>query len=150
MTLLCRLWSLTAHFHIRHLISPTPNSIWWAMSLLIPRLCFYHWYYVHFLISACADPVEEIAWNTNFQVLAKSLSWCKDREESGVYPGWQCLGNVTIWDLHTCQSISGLIFCHIHHLWVLSPSNQALCLWYVCLSLFLWYAYMYAFHFFGM
>ena len=21
-----------------------------------------------------------------------------------------------IWDLHTCQSISGLIFCHIHHL----------------------------------
>ena len=30
-----------------------------------------------------------------FQVSATSFSWCKDREESGVYPGWQCLGNVT-------------------------------------------------------
>ena len=34
-----------------------------------------------------------------FQVSATSFSWCKDRDESGVYPGWQCLGNVTfiIW-----------------------------------------------------
>ena len=31
-----------------------------------------------------------------FQVSATSFSWCKDRDESGVYPGWQCLGNVTI------------------------------------------------------
>ena len=30
-----------------------------------------------------------------FQVSATSFSWCKDREESGVYPGWQGLGNVT-------------------------------------------------------
>ena len=54
---LCRFWSKTTHFPST-LISRTPNSIRWANVSIYAKNMFYHWYFDHFLISACADPLE--------------------------------------------------------------------------------------------
>ena len=67
-----------------------------SMFSFIPRI----WSMIDFMFIILIS-ASQILWRNRpeiqvFQVSATSFSWCKDRDESGVYPGWQCLGNVTI------------------------------------------------------
>ena len=82
----------------------TPIGTWYprlptlfgeSMFSFIPRI----WSMIDFMFIILIS-ASQILWRNRpeiqvFQVSATSFSWCKDREESGVYPGWQCLGNVT-------------------------------------------------------
>ena len=82
----------------------TPIGTWYprlptlfgeSMFSFIPRI----WSMIDFMFIILIS-ASQILWRNRpeiqvFQVSATSFSWCKDRDESGVYPGWQCLGNVT-------------------------------------------------------
>ena len=67
------------------------------MSLcLLCQECFYDWFYVHFLISACADPLEKRPEIKNICDSGVFSHWCEDRTNLGLITRQGCLGNETV------------------------------------------------------
>ena len=87
-------WGL--HNPIRHLMSPSPNSIWWVNVLSsyannnVWSMLLCTFTYICFCRS-CLEKRPEIQVSKFW----RCLTWCKDREDLGFITGWQCLGNVT-------------------------------------------------------
>ena len=121
---LCR-FGHRQHNPIRHLISPVSQLFSVSRCSIYAKNLIYDLFYVHFLISACADLVEEAPEIKNIWNSGVFSLWCEDRANRGLSRSKGGLGNVTnIQHFKIC--LNQLVLGYgswIHSLAILKPNH---------------------------